>query len=61
MTTKDLRKRRFDLHLTQIELAQRCNVTLRTVQRWESGHRKCPGLLNTALDGIELEQKTKGD
>ena len=42
MTPEQIQRLRTRLGLTQTEFAQRLNVTLRTVQRWESGESSKP-------------------
>lgn len=50
----DIKKFREDNHLTQKELADKCGVTLRTVQNWEAG--------KTVPDNIiKLLQKINGE
>lgn len=54
----DVKKLREDLQITQKELAERCNVTLRTVQYWEMGMHLTPkaikSLQKAATMGVGL-------
>ena len=42
MTADQLKRKRRDLGLTQVELAKRLGVTRLTVVRWETGVHKIP-------------------
>lgn len=42
MTPTEIRQLRIDAGLTQARFALRLGVSLKTVQSWEGGWRKCP-------------------
>ncbi len=49
MTHKELQKIRKDLGMTQKALSEALNTPLRTLQDWEYGERRIPGILEIAL------------
>lgn len=51
----EVRKRRVELNLTQDELAQKCGVSSRTIQRIESGAEPKGHTLNVLADALGLE------
>ena len=49
MSPKELQKIREDLGMTQKALSEALNTPLRTLQDWEYGKRRIPGILEIAL------------
>lgn len=55
MTKEDLSKARYELGLTQSQLAEELGVALNTVSRWERGELAVPRLVHWALLGLKRE------
>ena len=53
----DLKKKREELGLTQVELAHHLGVQPTTVSRWERGQEKIEKLVVRALRDLERELK----
>jgi DNA-binding transcriptional regulator YiaG len=49
MTREELKKIRDDLGMTQKALSEALNTPFRTLQDWEYGKRRIPGILEIAL------------
>lgn len=56
MDTKELKRRRERLGLTQKELAQILGIAPNTVTRYESGVLKIPKYMDLALEALERRQ-----
>ncbi len=61
MTAKDLKETRAALGLTQSDLAERLQVSWRTIARWESGQVGIPYLADLALIGLTLATGARPD
>lgn len=53
MKGKELKARRTDLGLTQVQLAETLGVQPNTVARWENGVLDVPKLVNLAVETVE--------
>jgi transcriptional regulator with XRE-family HTH domain len=59
VTPEELLARRKTLALTQAALAEKLNVDLMTVSRWECGARAVPPFLHLALDQLAALKRRK--
>jgi transcriptional regulator with XRE-family HTH domain len=57
MNGDDLKRKRRELRMTQVELAQALTVNVSTVSRWERGLRSVPAHLALALEAIGLKRE----
>jgi DNA-binding transcriptional regulator YiaG len=62
MTPASLKSRREQLGLSQAELARQIDISVRTLQNWEIGHRGIPSLtarwLSEQLRRLERRHRT---
>ena len=49
MEPKDLRRQRMALRISQAQLADALNISVKTVSRWENGHNKIPRCADLAI------------
>lgn len=54
MTAKELKRTRAVMGLTQSDLAERLQLSWRTIARWESGQVEIPYIADLALIGLTL-------
>ncbi len=59
MTSKELKKIRNDLGMTQKALAEALNTPFRTLQDWEYGKRRIPGILEITLECLKKKGAKK--
>jgi transcriptional regulator with XRE-family HTH domain len=59
MTATELRSTRKAMGLSQSTLAERLNVDIRTVRRWENGERDIPPLLSLALAHLSCKPRKR--
>ena len=57
MDGDDLKRKRLELGMTQVELAKVLRVDVSTVSRWERDLRSVPPHLDLALEAIATKQK----
>jgi len=49
MTSSDFKAQQSKLGLTNVQMAQLCRVSLRTVEKWRQGSRSVPGPVTALL------------
>lgn len=60
MTSKNLKKRREKLDLSQSQLAEVLGIHTRTVSAWETDRQSIPAYLGLALSRLEQIHETYG-
>lgn len=53
LTPKEIKEARTELGLTQTQLAQKLDVSPRTIRHWEAGTRNPPQFLSVVLDQLK--------
>jgi len=57
MTGDELKEARIFLNMTQQQMADRFELSLRTIRNYENEHTKIPVYFELALQALELEEK----